>query len=382
MEPAVRKKKPSRRLQLSETLITKWAKAYFKRTGRWPGDMSGPVTGVPGMTWGIVNYALEAGTRGLPGGETLSHLLHLRVGKRPGPLRTPLRQQQISKWARQHFARTGHWPSSHSGRVVGGQGETWASLDQALRQGCRGLPGGSTLARLLDSVAGPTRRRKRPPFTLRQILQWADQHKKRTGDWPNVGSGSIHGAPGESWRKVNAALRSGCRGLPRGDSLAGILCRYRGRPLGQGRLRRPLSDSLVLKWADAYYRRHGRWPSLNSGRVPEAPELFWKRINFALRLGLYGLVGDRSLAQLLREERGSSASYVDMPVTVNQILRWVDAYHRQTGRWPSASMGRRTEGMPLTWVTIARRLGSGQVPGAPVGTRICDLIAERWPKGK
>jgi hypothetical protein len=379
MEAAVpkKKKKKRQRLQLTEARIARWAETHFQRTGRWPTNMAGAVKEVPGLKWGTVNYALTKGAHGLPGGTSLPRMLRRWFGKRLGPRRSPLSRRQIIAWVREHFARTGQWPSSHSGPVVGGYGESWASVDQALRSGSRGLAGGSSLAQLLDSVAGPKRRRKRPTLTIRQILEWADKHKARTGDWPTASSGPVHESPDDTWRAVHAALRSGCRGLPRGGSLARLLEKYRGRPLGQGKLRRPLSDTLVLKWADTYHREHDRWPSLNSGQIEEAPELSWKRVNFALRLGLYGLRGDRSLAQLLREERGESASYVRMPLKVEQILRWADLYHRRTGRWPTGSIGRRTGDMPLTWVSIDRRLAAGQVPGVPEGTRLTQLIAKR-----
>jgi DNA-binding CsgD family transcriptional regulator len=41
----------------------------------------------------------------------------------------------------------------------------------------------------------------------------------------------VAGAPGESWRAVDQALRRGCRGLPGGGSLARMLRRARGVPL-------------------------------------------------------------------------------------------------------------------------------------------------------
>jgi hypothetical protein len=63
-----------------------------------------------------------------------------------------------------------------------------------------------------------------------QILAWADEHHRRTGGWPSADSGPVAGAPGESWRALNSALRDGFRGLPGGDSLASLLRRERGLP--------------------------------------------------------------------------------------------------------------------------------------------------------
>ena len=51
----------------------------------------------------------------------------------------------------------------------------------------------------------------RPPqFTIRQILDWADQLHERTGRWPVARrSGRIPGSLGENWHKVDTALRLG-----------------------------------------------------------------------------------------------------------------------------------------------------------------------------
>ena len=66
---------------------------------------------------------------------------------RRGP---PLTEGQILAWADAHRARTGGWPSANTGGVAGVPGQSWAAIDEALRRGRRGLPGGDSLARLLD----------------------------------------------------------------------------------------------------------------------------------------------------------------------------------------------------------------------------------------
>lgn len=56
---------------------------------------------------------------------------------------------QILAWADTYHARTGRWPARNSGPVPEAPGQTWATVNQALAAGARGLPGGDTLARLL-----------------------------------------------------------------------------------------------------------------------------------------------------------------------------------------------------------------------------------------
>jgi hypothetical protein len=62
----------------------------------------------------------------------------------------------ILRWADAHRRRTGKWPSPASGPLADVPGESWQAINNALHRGCRGLPGGDSLARLL------VRRGRRP----------------------------------------------------------------------------------------------------------------------------------------------------------------------------------------------------------------------------
>jgi hypothetical protein len=65
-----------------------------------------------------------------------------------------LTAEQILHWADLHFRRTGKWPKYNIGPVVDAAGESWAAVDSALRYGKRGLPGESSLARMLAEKRG------------------------------------------------------------------------------------------------------------------------------------------------------------------------------------------------------------------------------------
>jgi len=360
--------------------VLKRAKTHRKRYGRWPNCHSGAVTGAAGETWSRINTALSKGRRGLPGGENLHGLLRKRAGKPRHRYKSVLSRNHIIAWAREHRSRTGLWPTAESGRVRGAPGETWRAIDSALHRGHRGLHGGSSLAHFLDQVAGRTPRRTKPRLTIAQIVRWADEHRKRTGDWPTRESGPVRGAPGETWMAVQSALIGGWRGLARGNSLPKLLNRYRGRPITQCRrlkLPRRLSVPGILEWADAHHRRHGRWPSQRSGPIDGVPGLSWSAIDTMLRSGAHGLPGGGSLAGLLRKERGESALSRGIAVSVDQILRWADAHHRRTGCWPSSATTRLNKDVLLTWQTISRRLAAGRVAGVPTGTRLTDLLRHR-----
>jgi hypothetical protein len=141
----------------------------------------------------------------------------------------PLTVGQILAWADAYYARAGQWPRQRSGPIPEAPGLAWHNVDEALRHGHRGLPGGDSLARLLARERGARNPRGLPRLTVGQVLCWADEHRRRTGRWPSSKSGLVRGAPGLTWRAVEMALRSGHRGLPGGDTLARLLDEHRAR---------------------------------------------------------------------------------------------------------------------------------------------------------
>src|SRR5258707_854915 len=138
---------------LSIEQILAWADAHFLATGGWPTADSGKVTATE-ETWRNVSQALRLGLRKLTGGSSLAQLLAEQRGIRNRKRLPKLHEDQILAWATAHYARTGHWPKSTSGPIVGAPGETWLAVDMALRNRLRGLPGASSLARLLAERAG------------------------------------------------------------------------------------------------------------------------------------------------------------------------------------------------------------------------------------
>jgi hypothetical protein len=114
--------------------------------------------------------------------------------------------------------------------VADAPGETWSNLSNALYEGRRGLPGGSSLPPLLAERRGRRLRSRKPPLTVGQVLGWAERHRRRTGQWPTTASGPVADAPGETWRAINLALWTGHRGLPRRLSLARLLREHRRGP--------------------------------------------------------------------------------------------------------------------------------------------------------
>jgi hypothetical protein len=275
----------------------------------------------------------------------------------------PLTEELILKWADAHFDRTGQWPRIGMGRIVDAHGETWTNIHAALSQGQRGLLGGSSLAQLLAKERGVRNQSALPPLCKEQILAWADAHFARTGQWPSVKAGSIAEKPGEKWRNVDNALRIGLRGLSGGSSLARLLTEERG--VKNPSAPPPLTKQRILAWADAHHACTGQWPNTTLDSIGDAPDETWIGINNALNRGLRSLAGGSSLAQLLAEERGVRNRSALPPLTQDQILAWVDAHFRRTGRWPKADSGEIEDAPGEKWMSVenALRIGLRRLPG-------------------
>lgn len=276
--------------------ILAWADAHHRRTGRWPTRTAGEIPECLWTTWRQVDRALQDGFRGLHGESSLPRLLSRHRGVRnPGDLPN-LGVRQILAWADAHHRRTGVWPNEYSGPVVSAPGEKWWNISAALRDGGRGLPGGSSLPRLLEQRRRARNRGHLPRLTVRKVLRWADAYRNRTGRWPTALSGPIAGTNGDTWRGVNNCLIRGARGLPGGMTLADLLAKHRN--FRNVRNLPPLTVGQIRRWAEQYFKQHRVWPAHQSGPIPGTTET-WSRIHDALRRGCRGLPGGSSLSRSL-----------------------------------------------------------------------------------
>jgi hypothetical protein len=349
-----------------------WADLHFSRHGQWPTTNSGPIDDAPGETWMAVNAALEQGGRGLPGDSSLARLLKRHRGVRNIQDLRALTIRGILRWADAHHRTTGQWPTYNSGAIVGARGETWMAVHMALSQGNRGLPPGSSLARLLNEHRGVRHSKLLPPLTQEQVLAWADAHHEQTGRWPRRGDGPIAGTDGETWHAVESALVNGGRGLPGGSSLAQLLSEARGV---RNIHRLPdLTVPQVLAWADSHHARTGRWPIAKSGPIPEAPGEPWHGVDNALARGRRGLPGGSSLPRLLQEHRGAR-NLKDLPRwTFRRIQELARAHYQRTGKWPTCSSGPVADAPGETWQAIDTALRVG-VRGLARGSSLRHVLA-------
>lgn len=351
--------------------ILEWADTYHKYSGKWPTVLSGRIVGAGDTTWGGIDSALTRGLRGLPGGWSLARLLTEYRGKRYHLALPPFTIEQILQWADAFHKSAGAWPIATSGPVAGASDTTWMAIDQALVHGARGLPGGSSLAKLLAEHRGKRNASDLQPLTIKQVLAWADAYFERTGKWPSATSGAIPDSNEETWVRVAESLQDGRRGFKNKSSLACFLAEHRGKRNHMARPR--ISIEQILEWADKHFRRTRNWPTRNSGPIPGADHDTWAIVDNALQSGIRGLEGGSSLARLLAEYRGKRNPMALPPLKIEQILAWADVHHCQTGDWPSRDSG-QVAGTDTTWSAVDNALRSGS-RGLPGGSSLIRLLA-------
>jgi hypothetical protein len=359
---------------LTTEQIRAWAEAHRAATGRWPSSLSGPVLHAEGERWGSIDTALRMGYRGLPEGQSLGRLIRGHGGPDVYRARPELFVEDVLAWADAHREATGLWPAEESGPVSSAPGETWKLISSALARGDRGLPGGSSLARLLAEHRGARNPKDLPRLTIEQVLAWADAHRASTGRWPSSQSGAVVEGSEETWAVVNGALVQGHRGLPGDSSLARLLAKHRPvRP-------RRLSLRKVRAWARAHRDVTGRWPDAYAGPVRGVPDENWSAVDAALKFGRRGLPGGSSLTDLFSRSLDPAAQGSRPDLTVDQVLAWADAHRAATGRWPTGGSG-PVDGAPgEKWVNLDAALRLGR-RGLPRGTNLTRLIAEhRGPR--
>jgi hypothetical protein len=355
--------------------ILDWADRFYARHGRWPQVDDGRVEDQIDEKWRNIDASLRRGNRGLVAGSSLARLLAKCRGKRNRKALPPYTIRQILAWADAYRRRSGCWPTPRSGPIPEAPGESWSAVDTALEAGIRGLRGGSSLPKLLAKHRGAPYREPSPRLSERSILAWADEHHRRSGRWPQRHSGHITAAPRRTWSAISKALREGRCGLPGGSSLAQLLKKRRG-VLPAHRRQPPLSIETILTWADAHHRRTGKWPNEESGKIREAPRESWGKVAKALRVGKRGLRGGMTLGCLLAKRRGVRNPQALPRLRVKQIVSWIEAHARRTGKPPTLHSGKIVDMPGETWLAVHMALYNGG-RGLPGGSSLAQVVRYR-----
>ena len=235
----------------------------------------------------------------------------------------------------------------------------------------------------------------KPFITLSQLAQWIKFYHEKTGKWPAQASKEIWEknedsqwqiVPGLIWKHLDGWMRYGFRGLPRGSSLL----QFRTE---QGLCDPPgitaVSEAELLEWIRAYREKTGEWPSISNkdvwhkdaaGQWHITPKVNWSQVDSWLRIGIWGLEGGSTLAQL-RQKNGLCDPYEFGTISEAQVMLWTKLYHEKTEEWPkqvSKDVWQKDEAgqwqiMPgLNWSQIHLWFNQG-LRGFPGGYTLSDL---------
>lgn len=290
---------------------------------------------------------------------------------RPGPHSVP----KIKEWVQDWYARRGEYPIVTSGRIPGTLGETWVAVDAALRVGSRGLSGKSSLADFLFRHFGKRNAQNPPLLTASQIRDWIREWHELTGRYPQYDDGEIPNSGGEIWSSVSNALNNGKRGLPQSGTLADFIERYFGQ---RNRRHLPkMSESQIHTWIKNWHSRWGKFPSLNSGPIPNSGGETWLKVNRDLLDGLRGLPGKSSLAQFLtRHYRHRNIQRLPA-LGVSQVRSWIVRWHKRTGAFPMKKDGAIPGSGGETWSAIETALLQGK-RGLPQAGSLADFLVREF----
>jgi hypothetical protein len=180
---------------------------------------------------------------------------------------------------------------------------------------------------------------------------------------------------------VNAALVRGHRGLAGSTSLPKLLVEQRGIRSSCALPR--LTIKQILAWADACHEQTGKWPTERAGAIEGSSGETWMRISIALRDGFRALPAGKSLARILAKYRRARNHMALPSLSIEQVLKWADAEHRRTSRWPTSCSGPVMDALSETWHGIDSALHSGG-RGLPAGLSLRRLlikyrgVPKRW----
>lgn len=142
-------------------------------------------------------------------------------------------------------------------------------------------------------------------------------------------------------------------------------------------MRRPaLYIGDILRWADEFHGRRGRWPHRDDGPVEGAIELTWRQVDSALKLGNRGLQCGSSLARLFAARRKRRHKGMPPSLTESQILAWADAHQRRTGEWPIKFSGPVHGVKGESWNAVDHSLRIGR-RGLPGNSSLAQLLEAR-----
>lgn len=303
---------------LPTQLIIDWITLFINKYERKPNMSDGNIEFAEGEyareTWSGVNAALWRGGRGQPGKSSLASLIQENFGIKNIQDLPALSATLILDWIKQYIDVHGKKPNRTSGIIEPVseeyKGITWTIINTALEVGTRGLPGGSSLAKLIDNKMGIANPMNLPLLNEELIINWVTQFINTHKEKPLRSSGVIEFASadhkGITWLAVDSALKRGSRGISGKSSLASLIAKTFSFKNHMNLS--PLTEEMIVGWVTQYIDIHGEKPTQNSGILDFVSEAYkgitWLAINTALDKGGRELLGGSSLAKLIEKHLG------------------------------------------------------------------------------
>jgi hypothetical protein len=366
-----------KRNKLTIYQIIEWAKDHFEKTNEWPTYKSGKVLAEPSEKWSSIRSNLVHGGRGLPKGLSIEKVLFDELGVIGVRSGKQLTEQRVHSLALMHYEKIGSYPTESSDWILEGK-DSWPAISFALNYGFRGLPGGSSLAKLLQAhnLKANLGEREYPSkdeiVDVAKIYQTQDKDNKlptrESGLFPNPNYLDL------TWGGINSAL---VKGLIE-DTKAKTLTDLWVQEFGSRNVNNleNLTEEQILRWCDKYQEDHPnkKFPSNQSVPIVTMGTETFMSIDTAIRENRRGLTGLVSLAHLLFKKRGKRTNKNLPKIKIKQIKDWMIAWHNHYQKWPTATDGEIPNSSGEKWSNINATLHRGG-RGCPK-TSLAELKAE------
>ena len=378
----------------SNELIEGWCILFYKKYGIYPKRTSGIIEFADGkyagITWDLVDTALQTAGRGLKEKSSLPKFLEEKFGVKNNMNLPPFSNELIEGWCILFYKKYGIYPKRTSGIIEFAEGEyegtTWKIVDRSLVQSGRGLIGYSSLPKFLEEKFSVKNKKNLPHFTNELIEGWCILFYKKFGIYPKRTSGIIEFAEGKyagiTWALVDTALQTAGRGLKEKSSLPKFLEEKFGV---KNKMNLPrLSSQMIEGWCILFYKKYGIYPKRTSGIIEFAEGEYkgttWSHVNNALLEGLRGLQKGSSLKMFLKEKFNLRHIKELPPYTEDLIIEFIQEYHDKVGKYPKYKSGTiitsRKEHSEDTWASIDHALRTGS-RGLSRGSSLAKFIKNK-----
>jgi hypothetical protein len=326
---------------LTIEIVITWMRAFKEEHGVLPGPHEKrSVPGQPHEKWSNLDTLLLQGRRGLSPGNSLTRLAVSHFGSRNVNRPPRLTETMIVKAIRTFHEAHGRYPNKDEKEPVPGHpGEKWSHIEAALRAGGRGLPGGSSLAKVREEKFDGINRKNQTPLTEPLIVAWMAAFLKKYGILPTSKERrEVPDQPKEAWSRIDGCLHEGCRGLKGGETLIQLGRRHfpKVEPPPKPLAPPKMTEETIVEWMRTFEAKYGVLPKSSEKReVPGHPDKNWTAINTALKQGLNDLPGDSSLAQLKVQHFGYQHHLSRPPLAEAAVVEWMQESYRLHGTHPT-----------------------------------------------